>query len=157
MIEVKLKPCPFCGSENVKYDGDKHSVVSHRCKARGCLAPNEDMSLDMWNDRLDEPLPAPRAVRVGCVATFASAKPDKAQALKVLEEASEVYAAWQDWANDEDFEPYYRADLLDEIADVIQAACNLAAALGVTDFTPRMEACRARNEERGRYENAEGF
>lgn len=113
------------------------------------------MALSMWNDRRAEPLPAPRAVHVGSVATFESVKPDKAQALKVLEEASEAYAAWQDWANGEDFKPYYRSDLLDEIADVIQAACNLAAALGVTDLTPYMEECRIRNRKRGRYGNTE--
>lgn len=155
MFEIKLKPCPFCGGENVSFVADRHAVVCKRCKARGGIAPDEDMALSMWNDRRAEPLPAPRAVHVGSVATFESVKPDKAQALKVLEEASEAYAAWQDWANGEDFKPYYRSDLLDEIADVIQAACNLAAALGVTDLTPYMEECRIRNRKRGRYGNTE--
>lgn len=98
MIEIKLKPCPFCGGENVSFVADRHAVVCKRCKARGGIAPDEDMALSMWNDRRAEPLPAPRAVHVGSVATFESVKPDKAQALKVLEEASEAYAAWQDWA-----------------------------------------------------------
>lgn len=35
-----------------------------------------------------------RAVRVGAVATFEGVKPDKAQALKLLEEAAEVFGAW---------------------------------------------------------------
>ncbi len=105
--------------------------------------------------------PKPSAVLVGDVATFESAKPDKAQALKVLEEAAEVYAAWQAWDGEQrmhgmnivlrDFE----GDVLDEIADVIQAACNLAAALGATDFRSCMEECRIRNYERGRYGSTE--
>lgn len=36
-------------------------------------------------------------VILGSVATFDGVAPDKAQALKVLEEASEVYNAWQVW------------------------------------------------------------
>lgn len=36
-------------------------------------------------------------VIMGSVATFDDVKLDKAQALKVLEEASEVYNAWQVW------------------------------------------------------------
>ena len=36
-------------------------------------------------------------VIVGSVATFDAVRPDKAQALKVLEEASGVYNAWQAW------------------------------------------------------------
>lgn len=155
MIEIKLKPCPFCGSENVQFDSDKHSVVCARCKARGCIAPNGDMATDMWNERLDEPLPTSRAVRVGYVAPFATAKPDKAQALKVLEEAAEVFGAWQLWDGGPGCKSINRIVMLDEIADVIQAACNLAAALGVTDFAPYMERCRVRNSKRGRYGNTE--
>lgn len=34
-------------------------------------------------------------VIMGSVATFDGVAPDKAQALKVLEEASEAYNAWQ--------------------------------------------------------------
>ncbi len=43
-------------------------------------------------------------------------------------------------------------DLLDEIADTIQASCNLAAALGVTDLTPYLARCEERNRHRGRYD-----
>ena len=35
------------------------------------------------------------AVEIGTVQTFPDVKPDKAQALKVLEEAAEVFGAWQ--------------------------------------------------------------
>lgn len=83
------------------------------------------------------------AVEIGTVQTFSDVKPDKAQALKVLEEAAEVFGAWQ--LGDED-----AGHLLYECADVIQATCNLLAAYGVTDFTGFMDACRRRNEERGR-------
>ena len=91
MIEIKSKPCPFCGSENVRFDGDKHAVVCMRCKARGCIAPNEDMARDMWNDRLPEPNPAQRMVHVGCVDVFPGVEASKEQALKVLEEAAEGF------------------------------------------------------------------
>lgn len=37
------------------------------------------------------------AVKLGTVQTFADVRPDKAQALKVLEEAAEVFGAWQQW------------------------------------------------------------
>ena len=44
------------------------------------------------------------------------------------------------------------AYLMDEIADAIQACCNLAAALGVTDLTPYLARCEERNRKRGRYD-----
>lgn len=47
--------------------------------------------------------------------------------------------------------PVCAGEMGDEIADVVQAACNLAASFGVTDLAPRMEACERRNQERGRY------
>lgn len=93
------------------------------------------------------------AVEIGTVQTFANVRPDKAQALKVLEEAAEVFGAWQLW---DDLEPGEKRNgfnvvcLMNECADVMQATCNLAAAYGVTDFTAFMEACRRRNVERDR-------
>lgn len=93
------------------------------------------------------------AVEIGTVQTFADVRPDKAQALKVLEEAAEVFGAWQLW---DDLDPDEKRDgfnvgcLMSECADVIQATCNLVAAYGVTDFTTFIEACRNRNVERGR-------
>lgn len=86
---------------------------------------------------------AGRSVNIGEVATFPGVKPDKAQALKVLEEAAEVFGAWQAF---DDYELFY------ECADVIQATCNLVAAFDVADFAPYMEECRIRNEERGRFD-----
>ena len=66
------------------------------------------------------------SVVIGEVQTFKSyTNADKAQALKVLEEAAEVFGAWQLW--------------------------EVVAALGEDDFAGRMERCRKRNEARGRY------
>ena len=92
-------------------------------------------------------------VEIGTVQTFGDVKKDKAQALKVLEEAAEVFGAWQLWDDldpDEKCDGFSSACLMVECADVIQATCNLLAAYGVTDFTVFMETCRKRNVERGR-------
>jgi NTP pyrophosphatase (non-canonical NTP hydrolase) len=94
---------------------------------------------------------------------------DKAAALKPLEEAAEVFAAYQlydGWSNmgAGDVEAYgwteeslnnldavNLAHLADEIADVIQAACNLAARYDI-DVAEAMARCARRNDERGRYD-----
>ena len=97
-------------------------------------------------------------VRIGNVKTFSEVKPDKAQALKVLEEAAEVVEAWKDhdrFMDTVDFvfgecQPKTKVALLDECADVIQATCNLIASLGVYDFTEYMRDCEERNRKRGR-------
>lgn len=94
-------------------------------------------------------------VKLGHVRAFPNVQPTKEQALKPLEEAAEVFGAWQvvhDEAEAGFDTKYERGDLLDEIADTITACCNLAAALGVTDLTPYLAACEERNRERGRYE-----
>lgn len=94
------------------------------------------------------------AVKLGTVQTLTDVRPDKAQALKVLEEAAEVFGAWQLWDDldpDEKRDGFSVACLMSECADVIQATCNLLAAYGVTDFTGFMEGCRKRNEQ-GRLE-----
>lgn len=94
-------------------------------------------------------------VKLGNVRTFPGAVPDKAQALKPLEEASEVREAWSlldgmlSIGLDGEHE---REMLLDEIADCIQACANLASALGVDDLTPYLAQCEERNHRRGRYE-----
>lgn len=96
------------------------------------------------------------AVKLGDVETFRVVSPDKDQALKVLEEAAEVFGAWQRWFENlvslgcwDAVLPDAERDLVDECADVIQATCNLLAALGVEDARPAMGACRERNERRG--------
>ena len=99
-------------------------------------------------------------VTIPPVRTFEGVEADKAQALKPLEEAAEVFAAWQEhdrtksWGDDwDEFLAHNDAalSLVDECCDVIQAVCNLLAALGVTDLTEAMAACERRNRERGRY------
>lgn len=105
-------------------------------------------------------------VRVGSVRRFDNVKPDKAQALKPLEEAAEVVGAWQIYDSYSDAEAARevgfteserlsimrsaRERILAECADVIQATLNLVAALGVEDFRPWMDECEERNRERGR-------
>ena len=91
------------------------------------------------------------SVNIGEVATFPNVLPSKEQALKVLEEAAEVFGALQALHADE-YNTFAVFPLLDECADVIQAAANLIAALGVADFAPYMDACRERNEKRGRFD-----
>jgi hypothetical protein len=108
-------------------------------------------------------------IKLGAVRAFTRVAPDKAQALKPLEEAAEVFGAWQVWDSfDVDslrelytpeqlrlFGIANRRDLLDEIADTIQACANLAAAIGVDDMTPYLARCEERNRERGRYGEGE--
>lgn len=98
-------------------------------------------------------------IKLGAVRAFPGAVPDKAQALKVLEEAAEVVEAFKR-ADPGDVLPVARQfpdcnkrilPLVDEIADTIQACCNLAAALGVDDLAPYLARCEERNRERGRY------
>lgn len=92
-------------------------------------------------------------IKLGNVKPFQNAAPTKAQALKVLEEAAEVVEAFkQRDPRDATHIGYATANVLDEIADTIQASCNLAAALGVTDLTPYLARCAERNRRRGRYE-----
>lgn len=81
----------------------------------------------------------------------------KAQALKPLEEAAEVYGAWQDC---DDMRPSpimtarreYRQNLIDECMDVVQAVVSLLDAEGFTqeDVDAAIERCNERNRERGR-------
>lgn len=102
-------------------------------------------------------------IKLTNVRAFPDAQPTKEQALKVLEEAAEVFGAWQEaeisktaYAEPEERQVNgyafgYGEVLLDEIADTITACCNLAAALGVTDLTPHLAACEEKNRRRGRY------
>lgn len=67
----------------------------------------------------------------------------KAQALKPLEEAADVFSAWQ--LNSDTY-------VLNECMDVVQAVVNLLTALGFTqeDVDMAIERCNERNRERGR-------
>ena len=80
----------------------------------------------------------------------------KAQALKPLEEAAEVFGAWQASGIDESgsITPEMREDIVYECFDVIQACVNLLESIGTTD-SELCEAGRkvyANNIERGRYD-----
>lgn len=80
----------------------------------------------------------------------------KAQALKPLEEAAEVFGAWQASGIDgaRSITPEMRKDIVYECFDTIQSCVNLMESLGTTDEELR-EATRkvyANNIERGRYD-----
>ena len=85
---------------------------------------------------------------------------DKEAALKVLEEAAEAYNEWSIFHKataptpgvffTEDYAGSYFERFADEVADCIQACCNLAARYGI-DLQAAMERCEQRNRERGRY------
>ena len=96
------------------------------------------------------------AVYFGEIETFPSAKPDKAQVMKILEECAEVYSAWEslEGARCDPRTCNCRCSrcVLDECADVVQAVANLVAAIGVHNFTFFVEECERRNRKRGRYE-----
>lgn len=89
---------------------------------------------------------------------------EKDAANKVLEEASEAREAAQrvreceSWhmsnavdASGNTAYDYATRRLADELADCIQACCNLAARYDI-DLSAAMERCEERNRERGRYE-----
>lgn len=129
--------CAFAGS--VSCDVKMRSDLVRRCK---------DVAASIGCNHGDS---AGGSVNIGKVATFPAVKADKAQALKVLEEAAEVFGAWQ--ALDTGVcSSRKRVDVLNECADVIQAAANLIYAMGERDFAPYMDDCRERNEKRGRFD-----
>lgn len=129
--------CMFAGPGSC--DEKMRSDLVHRCV---CVAA------DTGSEHGDG---AGGSVSIGEVATFPGAKADKAQALKVLEEAAEVFGAWQQF-DDGESPSLSRWRVLAECADVIQATCNLLSGMGVADFTPYVAMCRTRNEERGRFD-----
>ena len=90
------------------------------------------------------------AVNIGEVSILKDTKADKEQAKKILEEAAEVFGAWQEFDRGKGTE----GALLSECADLIQATSNILGALGVKDFSGYMESCKCRNKARGRvYED----
>lgn len=104
----------------------------------------------------------PDEVIIPPVRVFRDVMASKAQALKPLEEAAEVFAAWQEWDRYRKMHAVFDApkaeiaaakclSIIDECCDIIVATCNLLAALGVTDLTDAMDDCERRNEVRGRY------
>ena len=95
------------------------------------------------------------------VQTFPNAVADKEQVVKVLEEAAEVFGAWQEWDRYHSAHAVFdgpkaecakamKACIVDECADVIQAVSNLLAGVGVYDMKQAMFECYERNRKRGR-------
>lgn len=82
-------------------------------------------------------------------------EPDlKHQVIKILEEAAEVYSAWEKY-DTYDGVIYYEGDvseIADECADVIQASLNMMYALGMDKcgIETAMNRCLNRNKQRGR-------
>lgn len=101
-------------------------------------------------------------LNIGEVTTFPNPKADKAQVLKIAEEYSEIYSAWENLQ--EIKEMYHLGNatysevqfmlkhLVDECADCITAIANLLVALNVDDLHMEraMQDCKQRNRDRGR-------
>lgn len=101
------------------------------------------------------------------IETFRADCTDKEAAVKVLEEASEVRAAWQAldrcerrelvacrldmYPNNKQLDCQLYVDLADELADCITTCCNLAERYGL-DLQDALDRVEQRNRERGRYE-----
>lgn len=62
---TELKPCPFCGSGNVRYKEAEHAVVCARCKARGSIAPDDWTKIPYRGKPADECPDGPRYKAVG--------------------------------------------------------------------------------------------
>ena len=88
--------------------------------------------------------------------TFREVRDDRAQALKPLEEAAEVFGAWQARYNmrfaSRDAQGAFLDDLIDECMDTVQAVANLLAAVGATqgEVDAAIRRMDERNCERGR-------
>ena len=87
---------------------------------------------------------------------FNEVNDDKRQALKPLEEAAEIFGAWQ---ARHDMRPAprdacgaSRRDLIDECVDTVQAAANMLAAVGATqgEVDAAIKRMDERNGDRGR-------
>ena len=100
-----------------------------------------------------------RKVRFGDVTLFDmpdhEPRADKSQAMKILEESSEVLEAQKRYEQNPTLGNL--ADLRDEVADVIQATANFIGGLdamgvadGALDFSDDMKLCEMRNISRGR-------
>ncbi len=95
------------------------------------------------------------AVTWPAVVTFKDVNVDKEQAMKIVEEACEVHSAFERYRIADDSANFIemeggRMDMIEEIADVMQACSNMLAALGVSDMRDEMRKCAERNRARGR-------
>lgn len=95
------------------------------------------------------------AVTWPAVVTFKNVNVDKEQAMKIVEEACEVHSAFERYRIAEVTDSFIemeeaRMDMVEEIADVMQACSNMLAALDVSDMRDEMRKCAERNRARGR-------
>lgn len=95
------------------------------------------------------------SLNIGSVIPFPDASCDCEQAIKILEEAAEVFAEVDQYCNasyaiaDEE---YLEDRIVSECCDLITATANLLAGLGKTDIHGAMIACMVNNWNRGRYD-----
>lgn len=88
---------------------------------------------------------------------FNEVNDDKRQALKPLEEAAEVFGAWQARHDmrfaSRDACGAFRRDLIDGCVDTVQAAANMLAAVGATqgEADAAIKRMDERNGDRGRF------
>lgn len=80
---------------------------------------------------------------------------NKPQALKPLEEAAEIFGAWQEFDSMRNVPTLrdMRDDLIDECMDTVQAVANLLAAVDATqgEVDAAIRRVDERNEDRGRF------
>ncbi len=88
------------------------------------------------------------------ICVFNDVSDSKGQALKPLEEAAEVFGAWQEFDSMRNVPAWrdMRDDLIDECMDTVQATVNMLAAVGATqgDVDTAIRRLNERNENRGR-------
>ena len=96
-------------------------------------------------------------VNVGKVYVIRDGGSPKERARKLVEEAAEAFSAWErfdraDAADDLEALDAAECEIVQECADVITAACGLIWSIygGDVDIDQDMDACKLRNEERGR-------
>lgn len=87
---------------------------------------------------------------------FNDVSDSKGQALKPLEEAAEIFGAWQARYNmrfaSRECREAFRMDVIDECLDAVQAIVNLLAAVGATqgEIDTAIKRLDERNGNRGR-------
>lgn len=85
---------------------------------------------------------------------FNDVSDSKGQALKPLEEAAEVFGAWQEFDSMRNVPAWrgMRDDLIGECMDTVQAVANVLAAIGATqgEVDAAIRRMDERNENRGR-------
>lgn len=85
---------------------------------------------------------------------FNDVSDSKGQALKPLEEAAEIFSAWQEFDSMRNVPAWrdMRDDLIDECMDTVQAVANMLAAVGATqgEVDAAIRRMDDRNGDRGR-------